>query len=189
VKISHVIAIFITTVLFSAPVGAKPVPEEDRVPIDLRRTTLVVKDIENSLRFYRDALRMKVIYDKYITTPRDVASHEEADRVLRLVFLRANDDFVGVIGLLQYIKPQKETVDLAGQAFNEGTIVLVFNCEDLKNQFEQATQVDGVVVLGEPEKTSYPSYDGEGKIEVLVSSLQDPDGFTIELNQLLEGLH
>ena len=39
---------------------AAPVAEQERTPIDLRRTTLVVRDIDNSLQFYRDALGMKV---------------------------------------------------------------------------------------------------------------------------------
>ena len=42
---------------------AAPVDEADRLPIDLRRTTLVVRDIDASLQFYRDALGMQVIYD------------------------------------------------------------------------------------------------------------------------------
>ena len=36
--------------------AAAPVPEAQRAPLDLRRTTLVVKDLDASLRFYRDAL-------------------------------------------------------------------------------------------------------------------------------------
>ena len=42
-----------------------------------------------------------------------------------------------------------------------------------------------VRVLNEPTKTSYPNYDGSGTIDVMVSVLTDPDGFVIELNQLL----
>jgi len=186
-NLANISIIFLAGV--AEPCFAKPVAEEDRAPIDLRRTTLVVKDMETSLRFYRDALRMVVTYDKLITTPRDADSIESAERALRLVFLRANDDFVGVLGLLQYIKPKKERVDLAGTAFQEGTTVMVFNCEDLPAQFQAAQAVDGVVVLSEPSPTTYPSYDGKGTISVLVSALQDPDGFTIELNQLQEDLH
>lgn len=167
---------------------AEPVAEHERVPVDLRRTTLVVGDIERSLEFYRNALGMEVIYDNLITTPRGV-DPDEAERALRLVLLRANDNYVGVLGLLQYFKPVKETLALAGTAFMEGTVVLVFNLEDLNGSFERATAVPGVVVLDEPAPVSYPSYDGEGTIEVLVSSLQDPDGFTVELNQLQEPLH
>ena len=167
---------------------AEPVAEHERVPVDLRRTTLVVRDIERSLEFYRDALGMEIIYDNLISTPRG-ADPDEAERVLRLVLLRANDHYVGVLGLLQYFKPVKETVDLAGTAFMEGTIVMVFNLEDLAGSFARATAVSGVVVLDDPAPVSYPSYDGEGTIDVIVSSLQDPDGFTVELNQLQEPLH
>ena len=163
---------------------ADPVPEDQRVPIDLRRTTLVVNDIERSLEFYRDALGMAVIYDNLILTPRDAAGVEDAERALRLVMLRANDDYIGVVGLLQYFKPAKETVDLAGTSFMEGTAVLLFNVKDLTGAFARASSIEGVVVIDEPMPVSYPSYDGEGVIDVIVSTLQDPDGFTIELNQL-----
>ena len=86
-------------------VRSAPVPDGDRVPIDLRRTTLIVRDMENSLRFYRDALGLKVVYDNLIRTPRSAASDAAAERSLRLVFVQANDDFVGIIGLIEYRKP------------------------------------------------------------------------------------
>ncbi len=173
----------LTLILAAVAARADTVPDDERVPIDLRRTTLVVQDIERSLEFYRDALGMVVIYDNLILTPRD-ATVEEAERALRLLMLRANDDYIGVVGLLQYFKPAKERIDLAGTSFMEGTAVLLFNVEDLASTFERARNVEGVVVLDEPMPVSYPSYDGEGVIEVIVSTLQDPDGFTIELNQL-----
>lgn len=162
---------------------ADPVPDDQRVPIDLRRTTLVVQDIERSLEFYRDALGMAVIYDNLILSPGD-ASLEEAERASRLVLLRANDDFIGVVGLLQYFKPLKETVNLTGTSFLEGTAVLLFNVEDLTGTFARASNVEGVVVIDEPTPVSYPSYDGESTIDVIVSTVQDPDGFTVEINQL-----
>jgi hypothetical protein len=68
---------------------AAPVPEGERIPVDLRRTTLVVRDIDRSLPLYRDALGLKVIYDQIISG------------TTRLVLLRANDDFIGVLGLMQ----------------------------------------------------------------------------------------
>ena len=166
---------------------AAPVAEEDQAPLDLRRTTIVVGDTERSLAFYRDALGMKVIYDQAINTPRE-ASIEDAEIARRLVFLRANDDYIGVLGLLEYIKPRKDRVDLKGKAFHEGTTVLVLNHQDSAAAFERAKQVEGVVVISEPEETQYPSYDGKSVIRVLVSVVQDPDGIAVEINQLLEGL-
>lgn len=171
----------------NAAAYAAPVAESDRVPLDLRRTTLIVNDIDNSLALYRDALGMKVIYDNAIRLPREAATDEEAERASRLVFLRANDDFVGILGLLEYTKPRRPQV-MQVNPFQPGTVVLLFNADDLEQRFAAARAVRGVRVLSEPRETRYPSYDGEGFIPVTVSILQDPDGFTIELNQLKEGL-
>lgn len=177
----------ILTALLSLAAGAEPVAESERIPLDLRRTTLIVTDIENSLALYRDALGMKVIYDNAIRSPRDAATDEEADRASRLVFLRANDDFVGILGLLEYTKPRRPQ-PLQLNPFQPGTVVLLFNTQDLEARFGAARAVNGVRVLSEPRDTRFPSYDGEGFIPVTVSVLQDPDGFTVELNQLKAGL-
>ena len=174
--------------LFTGAVFAAPVPENERIPVDLRRTTLVVADMEASLAFYRDALGMKVIYDNPINTPREANNIEEAEIARRLVFLQANDNYIGVLGLLQYLKPKKERVNLEGKAFQEGTTVLVFNLEDNRAAFERASKVKGVTVLSEPEEVSYPSYDGNSTIRVLVSVLQDPDGIAVEVNQVLDAI-
>ncbi len=162
---------------------AAPVAEDDRIPLDLRRTTLVVEDLENSLKLYRDALGMVVIYDNMIRNPREATSDEEADIARRLVFLRANDDFVGIVGLLEYTKPRKtQTVEL--KPFTPGTAVLLFNTSRLDEAFAAARDVPGVRVLIPPTPTRYPNYDQTGFIDVRVSALQDPDGITIELNEV-----
>ena len=164
---------------------ATAAPVDERVPIDLRRTTLIVRNIDASLAFYRDALGMKVIYDNAIRTPRSATTDAEAIRASRLVFLRANDDYFGIIGLLQYTKPVRPAHSQGDEPFSTGSIVLLFNAEDLDSTFAKARDVRGVRVLYEPGRREYPSYDGKGTIPVMVSVLTDPDGFVIELNQLL----
>ena len=180
----HLLAVLLLLPTFSS-LSAAPVAESERLPIDLRRTTLVVRDIDRSLAFYRDALGMKVIYDNLIRTPRDAATDEEAQRASRLVFLRANDDFVGIIGLLQYRKPVKPAANQGDESFSTGSVVLLFNAQDLDATFAQAQKAVGVRVLSAPRRVEYPSYDGQSTIPVMVSVLTDPDGFVIELNQLL----
>jgi catechol 2,3-dioxygenase-like lactoylglutathione lyase family enzyme len=167
-----------------AVVGA-PVTDKPRLPIDLRRTTLVVEDAERSLAFYRDALGMRVVYDNIIRTPRDAADDASAERSLRLIFVEANDDYVGLIGILEYRKPKKEPPAVRPAAFSVGTPVLLFNTTDLKATFQRAKAVPGVEVIDEPGETFYPGYGGQGRIPVVVSTLRDPDGFTVELNQVL----
>lgn len=174
-------------VILASPLLAAPVADGERTAIDLRRTTLVVRDIDDSLAFYRDALGMEVIYDNVIKTPRD-ADEAAADRVSRLVFLRANDDYVGVLGLLEYRKPSRTPHNQGAEPFSTGSTVMVFNCEDLDEVFLAAKEVVGARVLSKPNEVSYPSYDGTGTIPVLVSVVTDPDGFVVELNQLLGDL-
>ena len=141
--------------------------------------------MDASLKFYRDALGLEVIYDNEIRTPRDAPSVEAANRASRLVFLRANDDYIGVLGLMEYLKPARPAHNQGDEPFSTGSMVLLFNAEDLDATFARARAVRGVRVLFEPGRREYPSYDGKGTIPVMVSVLTDPDGFVIELNQLL----
>ena len=171
----------------SAAEGAVPVDEE--VPIDLRRTTLVVDDIDNSLKFYRDAIGMKVIYDKIIIDPRDAKTMEESTRWRRLVFLQANNSFIGVLGLLQYMKPQQPKSKKVEKPMQNGTAVLLFNSkDDVRPKIEKAGKVPGAMIYDEPVEVTYPGYDGKSVIKVVRSVVIDPDGFAVELNQLLSKL-
>jgi len=168
-----------------APLPAAPVGEADRIPLDVRRTTLVVRNMEEALSFYRDAIGLRVVYDNMIRTPRSAASDEEAERALRLVFLQANDDYIGIIGMIEYTKPRKPEPETRVEAFGIGSTIFVVNAENLDETFARASQVPGVTVLSKPSETSYPSYDGSGTIPVRVSVLQDMNGYIVELNQLL----
>jgi catechol 2,3-dioxygenase-like lactoylglutathione lyase family enzyme len=178
--------VMLVSLLLTTPamLFAAPVPDEARLPIDLRRTTLIVRDMASTLRFYRDVLGLRVVYDQVIRTPRDAPDDAAAERSLRLVFLQANDDFIGMIGLIQYYKPLK-TPASAPEPFSIGSMVFVFNTSDVERRFEAARRLPGVRVIEEPTRTSYPGYDGKSVIPVIVSVLTDPDGYTVELNELL----
>jgi Glyoxalase/Bleomycin resistance protein/Dioxygenase superfamily len=47
----------------------EPIAEADRGPVDLRRTTLPVRDMERSLALYRDALGLRVVRDSHSVRP------------------------------------------------------------------------------------------------------------------------
>ena len=106
---------------WTSPVRAAPVPEAERIPVDLRRTTLVVRDIDKSLPLYRDALGLKLIYDEKIGPGPDEQGRPRPPSV-RLVLLRANDDFVGVLGLMQRLQgePAPAPIPCWKSASNEG---------------------------------------------------------------------
>jgi catechol 2,3-dioxygenase-like lactoylglutathione lyase family enzyme len=167
------------------PGAAAPVPEVDRGPVDVRRTTLIVRDIERSLAFYRDALGLRVVYDQAMTRPALPGAPASETRQMRLVLLRANDDYVGVIGLLEYTAPRLPDPPNGAERPGIGEVILVINAADLDQRFERVRATPGVRVASEPQLTTYPAPDGRGSIEVRVSAVWDPDGYFIELNQLL----
>lgn len=165
---------------------AAPVPESERGPVDLRRTTLIVRDVDRALAFYRDALGLKVVYDQVIIRPPRPGDPAEVDRKMRLALLRANDDFVGVIGLLEYTSPRLEDRPNLAERPGIGEVILVINATDLDQRFERVRATPGVRIASEPQLTTYPAPDGEGSIRVRVSAVWDPDGYFVELNQLLD---
>ena len=167
------------------PAAAAPVPEEDRIPVDVRRTTLVVRDIERSLPFWRDALGLKVVYDEMIERPLDPEKPEGGKRSLRLVLMRANDGFVGAVGLLEYVNPRRPERVPGEDRPIVGDFIMVVNASDLDTRWDQVKAVPGVKVLSEPSRIEYPAPGGQGVIPVMVTMVRDPDGYFVELNQIL----
>lgn len=102
----------------------------------------------------------------------------------RLVLLKANDEFIGMLGLWQFLdQTEKDKAKPDAADFTPGEIVLLFNAGNLEEVFPKAASVPGVRVVGEPHPRSYPS--PAGNIDVIVSMLVDPDGHTVELNRLV----
>ena len=167
--------------LLTTPLFAKPVPADERIPVDVRRTTFIVNDAEKSLALYRDALGLKMMYDQMINSPME--NGEERKR--RLVLLRANDDFIGAIGLLQYIYPKKPQRKEKFDQPVPGDPIMVINATDLDKRWDKVASSPGVTVIDAPEIVHYPRADG-GKIKVNVSMIRDPDGYWLEINQILD---
>ena len=163
---------FLCGALPLAPIVAAPVPEVQRIPVDLRRTTLVVRDINRSLPLYRDALGLTVIYDQVI------------GGTTRLVLLRANDDFVGVLGLMQRLNLTEAVPPPEFRKAQPGDPILVFNLQDLETRFERISATPDVRVAEAPRRIEYPG-PGGSVIPVLFSAVWDADGNFIELNRIL----
>lgn len=162
----------------------KEVPA-DLNPLDLRRTTLVVRDIEKSLALYRDALGMTVEYDQELTSPGlSMRYGADGQNRSRLVLLKANDSFIGMLGLWQFLDQTDQDLAEPDPAdFTPGEIVLLFNSNTLDVTFPAAAAAPGVTIIGEPKERRYPSPAGD--IVVMVSMLTDNDGHTLELNQII----
>ena len=178
---------FIITSLLSSQVSASEDPFDEKLV--LRRQTLVVRDIEKSLALYRDAIGMEVIYDQVIKRP---MSGSDREQVLRLIFLKASNQYTGVLGLVDYEYGYPDhpahTKPIRHEGFTPGNSILVFNSNELSESWPLIEKSPGVKIITKPKLTTYPGYGGEGIIRVMVSKFYDPDGFLVEMNQLLDPL-
>jgi catechol 2,3-dioxygenase-like lactoylglutathione lyase family enzyme len=165
------------------PAGAAPVAEDERIPVDIRRTTLLVRDIERSLPVYRDALGLTVIYDQLLGAGTDEAGHPTPPTT-RLVLLRANDTFIGALGLMQRLNLVEPPPPAENRRAMPGDVILVINATDLEARFPMIEATPGVTIATPPTRVEYPAPDG-GVIPVLFSAFWDPDGYFIEVNRIL----
>ena len=163
-----------------------PIEKAAEYPLLLRRTTLIVRDIEASLALYQAALGMEIIYDEQIARPH---ASEDREQRLRLIFLRASHDHVGVIGLIDYEYGYPEhpahSKPIRQEGFTPGNPILLFNTQELDTRWPIIAATPGVKVVKAPGLRTYPGYDGGPDIKVMVSIFYDPDGYLIELNQII----
>ena len=163
-----------------------PIAAAAEFPLLMRRTTLIVRDIEASLKLYRDALGMEVIYDQEINRPH---SSEDREQKLRLIFLKASHDYVGVIGLIDYEYGYPDhpahTKPVRREGFTPGNAILLFNTDGLEEKWQAIENAPGIEIISKPKLSRYPGYGGVDEIRVLVSKFYDADGYILEVNQVL----
>jgi hypothetical protein len=171
-------------VLFgSTAVVAQPVPDNEKIPVDIRRTTLVVRDIEKSLPLYRDGLGLKVVYDQLIGGGKD-KDGKVTPPTIRLVLLRANDQFIGALGLMQRLNQPMLPPLTEFKRPNAGGMIMVINAKDLEERWPKIKALPNIKVDTEPYRIEYPGPNNT-VIPVLFSSVFDNDGNFIEINKLL----
>lgn len=151
----------------------------------VRRTTLVVRDIERSVAFYRDALGLSVYYENELTLSGTVMPIAEAGAKCRLAIMQAEDPWIGMIGLMQLTDPPEPDPGPYRQRLSIGDIAIVMASDDARATFERV-RASGVQLIAEPRESSQPM-PGGGEFRMITSSFFDPDGYFIEVNQRLSG--
>jgi catechol 2,3-dioxygenase-like lactoylglutathione lyase family enzyme len=159
---------------------------KERLPTDVRRVTIIVRDIENSLKLYRDVVGMKVNYDAVVTTSGIALPAGTPGAKARLVLLNANDPFIGWIGLMQWTDPPLEGPATYPKRMTFGGHVIVMNTDDVEGRCAAAAKVPNVTVTAPPRMQEYPGRNGGPVIRVKGCNFFDPDGTLIEMNQLLK---
>lgn len=158
----------------------------ERLPTDIRRVTLIVRSIENSLKLYRDVLGMKINYDTMVETSGVALPAGPPGAKVRLILLNSNDPYIGWIGLMEWIDPAFPDTGPYPKRMGPGGHVIVTNTDDVDGRCAAAAKIPGVTVTAPPRMQEYPGRNGGAPIRVRGCNFFDPDGTLIELNQLLK---
>lgn len=147
----------------------------------LKRTTLIVADVERSLAFYRDLLGFSVWYDdEIVLSGRGLAAGAAGDRT-RLVILKAADPVIGMIGLLQWVEPALPGPPQPRARLGIGDVVFVMQGDDVIETHRRLVAA-GARIFAAPHPFEVRGADG-AMISMTSLSFWDPDGYFIELNQ------
>jgi catechol 2,3-dioxygenase-like lactoylglutathione lyase family enzyme len=147
----------------------------------LRRTTLIVRDLEQSLRFYAEVFGLTVWYDSRITVGGEVLPAGEPGALTRVVILQAKDPLVGMIGLMQYLEPPLAAPPPPASRLGIGDIVFVMETDDLPGVHARL-RAAGARIHCPPYDWEVPNPAGGPAIKLTTLSFFDPDGFFIEVN-------
>lgn len=158
----------------------------ERVPTDIRRVTIIVRDMEASLKLYRDVMGLKVNYDANLPMSGVALPAGKPGAMARLVLLNSNDPYIGWVGLIQWVDPKLDDPGAYPKRMGPGGVVIVTNTDDVDARCAAAAKLPGVTVTGPPRLQEYPGRNGGPAIRVRGCNLFDPDGILIEMNQLLK---
>ena len=172
----------------AAPKRASPGVEKpaERLPTDIRRVTLIVRNMENSLQLYRDTLGLKVNYDAVLPMSGVALPAGQPGAKARLVLLNSNDPFIGWIGLMEWLDPRLPDPGPYPKRMTVGGHVIVTNTDDVDGRCAAAAKIPNVTMTAPPRLQEYPGRNGAPPIKVKGCNFFDPDGTLIELNQLLK---
>ena len=174
-----------TTIASTSSDVAAPDALSQKFPTDLRRVSLIVDNIDESLKLYRDVLEFEVNYDAEVTMSGVALPAGEPGAKARLVLISSNDSWVGWIGLLQWLDPSLPRRG-APERMGIGDAILVFNTEKVDEHCAAAAKLPEIKVTAEASNTTYPPRGDGEPIVVRTCYLFDRDGYFMELNKVLD---
>jgi catechol 2,3-dioxygenase-like lactoylglutathione lyase family enzyme len=158
-----------------------------KVPTDFRRVTMMVSHMESALTIYRDILGMEAYYDQEVEVAVPGAPSDAARTPARLVILKCNDPYIGMLGLMKLldgsepVRPPRTD----GAPLGPGEAVFVMQHENVEVAYEKLREVEGVRIVNKPEVSDFKRSDG-GVTHIEGLRFFDPNGYFIDLNQVVE---
>ena len=149
----------------------------------VKRTTLIVRNIEVSSKWYEEVLGMSLYYDDTITLGgKGMAAGKKGD-VTHLKIYKCSDPVIGMIGLLQWIDPELPAPEEIPTKVDYGNPTFVVDTNNVDEVYKKALTL-GTHIHSEPHEWSVRGADGN-MINFITMSVFDPDGYFYEINQRL----
>jgi catechol 2,3-dioxygenase-like lactoylglutathione lyase family enzyme len=144
----------------------------------VRRTTVVVSNMERSLAFYRDLLGMDVYYQGEIGNPGASAVTAVDCESIRMVVLNVGGAELGMVGLME-IRGARPALAATqwDTRLKTGEAILVIPTENMKLLHQRLLEA-GACVVAPPVRIEVP-----GRPEVHEMMVRDPDGLVVNLTQ------
>jgi catechol 2,3-dioxygenase-like lactoylglutathione lyase family enzyme len=153
---------------------------DERPPL-LKRTTLIVRDIDRSRAFYRDVMGFRVWYDRdFEFSGGGFPGTRKGDRC-RLVIVEARDPLIGKLGLLQYLQPSVPAPAIDLSFLSPGRIVLVGEIDSVA-ALDARLRAWGAAIATPPHRFDVVGADGRPKHMQRICFF-DPDGNFLEFSE------
>jgi pimeloyl-ACP methyl ester carboxylesterase/catechol 2,3-dioxygenase-like lactoylglutathione lyase family enzyme len=149
-------------------------------PPVVRRTTLIVHDLDASMRFYRDVLGYSVwLQNEGRVTAESLPSEAAVGARSRFAIMKGRHPWLGMVGLLQY--GDARPVPPPPRKLVPGDAILMLEVEDLDGIYARM-KAAGTPVLRGP-RTSEVTGAGGARWNATFLFAWDPDGHLLEINE------
>lgn len=147
----------------------------------IKRTTIVVRDIDVSRTFYRDVLGFKIWFDReFLFTGNGFPGTKKGDKS-HLIICEAQDKDIGKIGLLQYTDPKMPDRPVATDRLGIGAVVFVGETDSVPELAKRASAAGAVIAA--PEHI-FEVVGADGKVKKMRRiCFFDPDGNFFEMSE------
>lgn len=150
----------------------------------VRRTTLIVRDIQHSARWYEHVIGMTRYYEgEVVLSGEGMAAGKTGDRTY-LIVMQCEHPEIGMIGLLQWIDPPLPAPKEIPTRVTYGNPTFVVASDDARKALRRAREL-GSHIHSEAHEWSIRGADGR-MLRFLGASVFDPDGYYYQFNQQLD---
>ncbi len=147
----------------------------------IKRTTLMVRDAERAALWYEDVFGMTRWMDVPFTlSGNQLAAGKQGDET-RLIIMKAEDDVIGMIGLLEWVEPKQDAPSELPTRIGFGAPIFVVAAEDCAGSVSRA-RAAGSHIYCTPHDWEVRGADGVMK-RMIGASFFDLDGYFFEVNQ------